>query len=54
MSSQFSTLAITPRNFSRLLSIIDIILSYLKPYNSVQTNGYYQIEIVVWNHLRKR
>ena len=27
-----------------------IIISYLKLFNCVQTNDYYQIEIITWNH----
>ena len=29
----------------------EIIISYLKPYNSVQTNDNYMIEIINWNHI---
>ena len=28
-----------------------IIINYLKPYNSGQTNDYYQLEILTWNHM---
>ena len=31
--------------------IIIIIITYLKVYNCVQTNDYYQIKIVPWNHI---
>ena len=30
---------------------IIIIFIYLKPYNCLLTNDYYQIEIVTWNHI---
>ena len=28
--------------------LLKIIISYLKPYNSVQTNDYYQIDIIIF------
>ena len=28
-----------------------IIISYLKPYNSEQTNDYYWIETIIWNYI---
>ena len=31
--------------------LLTIIESYLKRYNVVQTNDYYQIEIITWRHL---
>ena len=31
--------------------LLRIIISYLKPYYYVQTNDYYQIEIITWNHI---
>ena len=29
-----------------IIIVIIIIISYLKPYNCVQTNDYYQIEVI--------
>ena len=29
-----------------------IIICYLKLYNCVQRNDYYQIEIIIWNQMR--
>ena len=26
-----------------------IIISYMKPYNFMQTNVYYYVEIIIWN-----
>ena len=31
--------------------LLKIIFNYLKPYNCMQTNDYYQIEIIDWNHM---
>ena len=31
-----------------------IIFNYLKSYNCVQTNDYYQIEIITWNYIMVR
>ena len=31
--------------------LFSFILSYLKPYNFVQTNVHNQIEIVTWNYI---
>ena len=31
--------------------LLRIIISYLKPYNCMQTNEYYYIEIITWNHI---
>ena len=28
-----------------------IIICYSEPYNFAQTNNYYSIEIVIWNHI---
>ena len=28
-----------------------MIISYLKPYNCVQTNDFYSIEIHAWNYI---
>ena len=30
--------------------LLKIIITYLKPYNCVQTNDHYLIEIDAWNH----
>ena len=37
-------------NYNYILTII-IIINCLKPYNCVQTNDYYWIEIITWNHI---
>ena len=34
-----------------ILRIVRIVISYMKPYNCVQTNDYYLIEIITWNHI---
>ena len=28
-----------------------VIVNYLKPYNFLETNDYYWIEILTWNHI---
>ena len=33
------------------ICLLRIIISYLKPYKPMQTNEYYLIEIIAWNHI---
>ena len=42
-------LRIVTWSYNSLLQIIIII--YLKPYNCAQTNDYYKIEMIKWNHI---
>ena len=37
--------------FMLLSLIIKNYISYWKQYNNMQTNDYYQIEIITWNHI---
>ena len=32
------------------MTVLSNVISYLKPYNCVQTNVYYLIEIITWKH----
>ena len=31
--------------------LLRFVISYLKPSNYMQTNDYYDIEMIIWNHI---